>query len=78
MATTERTQTRPAIEALEEWKKTHPKAAGHLQPADVLTDSMRGRSSTWWRIRVNLQHVPEDLRPAQEPLDPDEKMRSSS
>jgi DNA ligase D-like protein (predicted polymerase) len=59
-----------AIEALEEWKKTHPKAAGHLQPADVLTDSMRGRSSTWWRIRVNLQHVPEELRPQQPELPP--------
>jgi hypothetical protein len=43
-----------------------------LAPEDVLVDSMRGRSSTWTRIRVNLQHVPEDLRPAQENPDPDE------
>ena len=41
------------------------------QPADVLVDSMRGRSSTWTRVRINLEHVPEELRPAPEPLDPD-------
>lgn len=46
--------------------------------ANVLVDSMRGRYSTWTRIRVNLQHVPEDLRPIQEPLVPDEKILSSS
>jgi bifunctional non-homologous end joining protein LigD len=44
----------------------------------VLVDSMRGRSSTWTRIRVNLEHVPVELRPAQEPLDPDEKTSLSS
>ena len=49
-----------------------PKAAAHLQPADVLVDAMRGRFHTWTRIRVNLQHVPENLRPPQEALDPDE------
>ena len=63
---------------MERWKVRHPQAAALLQPADVLVDSMRGRSSTWTRIRVNLQHVPEDLRPAQEPLDPDEKIFSNS
>jgi DNA ligase D-like protein (predicted polymerase) len=63
---------------LERWKKRHPEATAHLQPADVLVDSMRGRYSTWTRIRVNLQHVPQALRPAQEPLDPDEKIFSSS
>ena len=47
-----------------------PRGRRHLQPADVLVDSMRGRSSTWTRVRVNLEHVPEALRPAQEPLDP--------
>jgi len=67
-----------ALAGLERWKRRHPEAAAHLQPADVLVDSMRGRSSTWTRIRVNLQHVPEKVRPAQEPLDPDEKMRWSS
>jgi hypothetical protein len=46
--------------------------AARLEPADVLVDAMRGRSSTWTRIRVNLQHVPAELRPEQEPLDPDE------
>ena len=61
-----------ALAGLERWKARHPEAAAHLQPADVLVDSMRGRSSTWTRVRVNLEHVPEPLRPAQEPLDPDD------
>ncbi|MCC6736387.1 MAG: non-homologous end-joining DNA ligase [Bauldia sp.] len=59
------------LDGLERWKARHPDAAAKLQPADVLVDGMRGRSAVWWRIRVNLQHVPEDLRPAQEALDPD-------
>jgi bifunctional non-homologous end joining protein LigD len=67
-----------ALAGLERWKARHPQAASHLQPADMLVDSMRGRSSTWTRIRINLEHVPEELRPAQEPLDPDEKIFSSS
>ncbi len=67
-----------ALEGLERWKARHPEAAAHLEPADVLVDSMRGRFATWTRIRVNLQHVPATLRPAQEPLDPDENTRSSS
>ncbi|HET7693485.1 MAG TPA: non-homologous end-joining DNA ligase [Gemmatimonadota bacterium] len=62
-----------ALAGLERWKGRHPEAAAHLEPADVLVDRMRGRSSTWTRIRVNLQHVPAKLRPRQEPLDPDEK-----
>jgi bifunctional non-homologous end joining protein LigD len=61
-----------ALAGLERWRARHTEAAAHLQPADVLVDAMRGRSSTWTRVRVNLQHVPETLRPAQEPLDPDE------
>jgi len=60
-----------ALAGLERWKQRHPEAARHLEPADVLVDSMRGRSTTWTRVRVNLEHVPEALRPAQEPLDPD-------
>ena len=67
-----------ALAGVERWKARHPQAAAHLQPADVLIDSMRGRSSTWTRTRINLEHVPEDLRPAQEPLDPDEKIFPSS
>ena len=67
-----------ALAGLERWKARHREAAAHLQPADLLVDAMRGRYSTWTRIRVNLQHVPEDLRPAQEALDPDEKILSSS
>jgi DNA ligase D-like protein (predicted polymerase) len=61
-----------ALAGLERWKQRHPDAARHLQPADVLVDAMRGRSSTWTRIRVNLEHVPDDMRPAQEPLDPND------
>jgi bifunctional non-homologous end joining protein LigD len=64
-----------ALAGLERWKGRHPKVVGHLEPADVLVDAMRGRSSTWTRVRVNLQHVPAELRPVQEPLDPDEKSR---
>ena len=60
------------LAGLERWRQRHPKAAEHLEPADVLVDSMRGRYTTWTRIRVNLQHVPVELRPDQEPLDPDE------
>jgi DNA ligase D-like protein (predicted polymerase) len=83
-----RTPTRPLVEigrsrttddalaGLERWKSRHPDAAAHLQPADVLVDAMRGRFRTWTRIRVNLQHVPPDRRPPQEPLDPDEDLSS--
>ncbi len=67
-----------AMAGLERWKARHRQAAEYLEPADVLVDSMRGRYSTWTRIRVNLEHVPEVLRPSQEPLDPDEKILSSS
>jgi DNA ligase D-like protein (predicted polymerase) len=64
-----RTKTKPeALSALDEWKARHPGAVPHLEPADILVDGMRGRSSIWYRIRVNLQHVPEELRPSQEPL----------
>jgi hypothetical protein len=67
-----------ALAGLDRWKARHPQAAAHLQPADVLVDAMRGRYTTWTRIRVNLQHVPEQERPAQERLDPDEKIFPSS
>jgi bifunctional non-homologous end joining protein LigD len=60
-----------AKEGLERWKARHPEAATHLEPADVLVDSMRGRSTTWTRIRVNLRNVPEGERPAQEALEVD-------
>jgi DNA ligase D-like protein (predicted polymerase) len=60
-----------AMAGLERWKARHPEAWSHLQPADVLVDAMRGRSTTWTRIRINLEHVPPELRPPQEPLDPD-------
>jgi hypothetical protein len=60
-----------ALAGLERWKARHPEAAAALEPVDVLVDSMRGRSTTWTRVRVNLQHVPEADRPPQEALDPD-------
>jgi bifunctional non-homologous end joining protein LigD len=63
-----------ALAGLERWKARHPEAAAHLAPADVLVDTMRGRFHTWTRIRVNLQHVPAELQPAQEALDPDEDL----
>ncbi|MDG4824822.1 DNA polymerase domain-containing protein [Asanoa sp. WMMD1127] len=78
-----RLQTRPLIEiarsktkheslaALDRWKARHAAIVGYLQPADILVDGMRGRSSIWYRIRVNLQHVPEAERPDQEPLEVD-------
>jgi hypothetical protein len=61
-----------ALAGLERWKARHPEAAALLAPDDVLVDAMRGRSSTWTRIRVNLRHVPEAQRPAQEAPDPDD------
>jgi hypothetical protein len=61
-----------ALAGLERWKARHPEAARLLAVDDVLVDSMRGRSSTWTRIRVNLRHVPEDIRPLQEIPDPDD------
>jgi len=61
-----------ALAGLERWKQRHPEAAQRLAPADVLVDSMRGRSSTWTRIRVNLHNVPAELHPAQETPDPDD------
>ena len=60
-----------ALAGLERWKARHPEAAARLQVDDVLVDSMRGRSSTWTRIRINLRHVPESERSAEEPPDPD-------
>ncbi len=60
-----------AREGLERWKARHPAVWPYLEPADILVDSMRGRSTTWTRIRLNLRHVPEGERPAQEPLEVD-------
>jgi len=60
-----------AMAGLERWKERHPDAAALLEPADILVDSMRGRSSTWTRIRLNLRHIPAADRPAQEPLEVD-------
>jgi hypothetical protein len=60
-----------AMAGLERWKARHAAAWSRLEPADVLVDAMRGRSSVWYRIRLNLRHVPEAERPAQEPLEVD-------
>jgi len=75
-----------ALAGLERWKARHSEAAGHLAADDVLIDSMRGRSSTWTRIRINLRNVPEAIRPPLETPDPDddptrqwrEKMREAT
>jgi hypothetical protein len=79
------TDKRAALAGLERWKQRHPEAAALLAADDVLVDSMRGRSSTWTRIRINLRSVPEGARPPQETPDPDddptrawrEKMKAS-
>lgn len=64
-----RTKTKPqAVAALDEWKARHADVVPELHPADVLIDGMRGSSSLWYRVRVNLQHIPEAKRPAQEEL----------
>ncbi|HEU0073284.1 MAG TPA: hypothetical protein VFS30_04665, partial [Dehalococcoidia bacterium] len=60
-----------ALAGLERWKARHAAAASHITPGDVLIDSMRGPSSPWTRIRVNLRNVPEAERPAEEAPDPD-------
>jgi bifunctional non-homologous end joining protein LigD len=60
-----------AMAGLDRWKQRHPEAWSRLEPADVLVDSMRGRSSTWTRIRLNLRNVAESERPPQEPLEVD-------
>jgi hypothetical protein len=61
-----------ALAGLERWKAKHTEAAARLAPDDVLIDAMRGRSSTWTRVRINLRHVPDEQRPAPEPPDPDD------
>jgi len=65
-----------ALAGLERWRQRHPGAARHLEPADVLVDSMRGRYKTWTRVRVNLRHVPEEARPPPEPPEPDYEPRA--
>jgi bifunctional non-homologous end joining protein LigD len=60
-----------ALAGLERWKERHPETAARLQVDDILVDPMRGRSTTWTRIRINLRHVPEGERPAEEPPVPD-------
>jgi bifunctional non-homologous end joining protein LigD len=60
-----------ALDGLRRWKERHPEAAAHLEEADVLVDAMRGRYTTWTRVRLNLRHVPKDQRPEAEPPDPD-------
>ena len=59
-----------ALDKLEAWKLQHAAVVPHLEPADILVDAMRGRSSTWTRVRINLQHVPEEIRPKQPELPP--------
>jgi hypothetical protein len=61
-----------ALAGLERWKKKYEEVARLLAVDDVLVDRMRGRSSNWTRIRVNLRNIPEELRPPQETPDPDD------
>ena len=67
-----------ALAGLSAWKKKNPKIAKLLKPADVLVDQMRGRSSAWYRIRINLQHVPEKLRPRPRPRKPSPTRKRAS
>jgi bifunctional non-homologous end joining protein LigD len=71
-----------ALAGLARWRERHPAASARLEEADVLVDAMRGRHTTWTRIRVNLRHVPVEQRPPAEPPEPDydpwAKMRASS
>jgi bifunctional non-homologous end joining protein LigD len=61
-----------ALAGLDRWRARHADAATHVRdPEDILVDAMRGRFTVWWRVRVNLRNVPEELRPAAEPPDPD-------
>jgi DNA ligase D-like protein (predicted polymerase) len=60
-----------ALAGLERWKERHPKVVALLAPEDYLVDAMRGRFTTWTRIRINLGKIPDDLRPPEEPPDPD-------
>ncbi len=61
-----------ALAGLDRWRARNPEAAAYVRdPEDILVDAMRGRSTVWWRVRVNLRNVPEELRPAPEPPDPD-------
>jgi bifunctional non-homologous end joining protein LigD len=67
-----RARTKPeALEGLERWKSQHKDVVKFLEPADILVDGMRGSSSLWYRIRVNLQHVPDNERPEQAKLEVD-------
>ncbi len=63
---------RAATDGLERWRQRYPAVDAFLKPDDILVDRMRGRSSTWTRVRVNLRHVPDELRPPQETPDPDD------
>jgi bifunctional non-homologous end joining protein LigD len=63
--------TEEAMAGLERWRERHEDVWPYLEPADVLVDAMRGRFTTWTRIRLNLRHVPEDRRPPQEALEVD-------
>src|SRR5947208_5646691 len=60
-----------ALAGLERWKARYPEAAARLHVDDVLVDSMRGRSTNWTRIRINLRNVPEGERPPEDPPEPD-------
>ncbi len=56
---------------LQRWRARHADVWSHLAPSDILVDSMRGRNTTWTRIRINLRNVPQAERPPQEALEVD-------
>lgn len=64
-----------ALAGLERWLHAHARAAAFLQLEDILVDSMRGRSTNWTRVRVNLRNVPEAERPRPGKPDPDDAPR---
>ena len=65
-------RTKPeALAGLESWQRKHPDVMPLLEDSDVLVDGMRGSSSVWYRVRINLQHVPEAQRPEQAELEVD-------
>ena len=60
-----------ALAGLERWRERHPVASALVGEEEVLVDGMRGRSSLWYRVRVNLRNVPDADRPPDEKPDPD-------
>ncbi|CAN5917291.1 DNA polymerase domain-containing protein [soil metagenome] len=65
-----------ALAGLERWKQRHPAVAAKLAAEDILVDANRGRSSAWYRVRINLKSIPVEERPPPEPPEPDYDVRA--